>query len=100
MCGNFDIVLGPFLTHFLALCHPTNAVLHALRRVHAYRMLIGARCPIAFPIRFTSFPPFFPFFFFQDMPAPRTLIGAWREMIAIHQKQQVRCFGESEVCFG
>lgn len=24
----------------------------------------------------------------DDMPAPRTLIGAWREMITIHQKQQ------------
>lgn len=39
--NSVDIVLGQFLARFAAPCHPTRAVCDALRRAHAYRILIG-----------------------------------------------------------
>ena len=44
--GNFDIGFD----HFSAPDHPTRAVRYTLRCVYAYRMLIGACCPMVCPI--------------------------------------------------
>ena len=53
-CGNFDMILGPFITHFLACANPTRRthgahtvrVWGALRSAHAHQMLIGACNPM------------------------------------------------------
>ena len=48
--GNFDIMTGPFLTHFVASHRPPHAVRCALpSAATAHRMLIGACNPISCP---------------------------------------------------